>query len=58
MSGGVGSGVLQGGWEFVIAAYSVSACVFLAYFLSVHLRYRAERRQAEREAAVSRSSHE
>lgn len=58
MRGAIGSGLLEGGWEFVIAAYVVSACVFVSYFLSVHLRYRAERRLAEREAAASRSSHE
>ena len=58
MSSGIGSGMVQGGWEFVVAAYSVSAFVFAAYFLSVHLRYRAERKQAEREAAASRSAHE
>lgn len=58
MSGGVASGVLQGGWEFILAAYGVSAFVFAAYFLSLHLRYRAERRQAEHEAAGSRSAHE
>jgi hypothetical protein len=58
MNPGVGSGLLHGGWEFVIAAYSVSALVFAGYFLSVHSRYRAERRQAARETDASRSSHE
>jgi hypothetical protein len=43
-------GMIQGGWEFVVAAYSVSAVVLLAYATSIHLRYRAERARAEREA--------
>lgn len=47
------TGVLQGGWEFVIAAYAVSALCFAFYFLSVHLRYRAERRHAARAAQRS-----
>lgn len=37
------SGVIVGGWEFVIAAYTVSAVVLLGYAISVHRRYRAER---------------
>jgi hypothetical protein len=60
-AGGVGSGVgvIQGGWEFVWAAYAVSAAVFLGYAVSVHLRYRAERARKEREAPQdSRESHE
>ena len=40
-------GVIQGGWEFVAAAYLVSAVVLTSYATSVFLRYRAERaRQA------------
>jgi heme exporter protein CcmD len=53
-----GIGVIQGGWEFVWAAYAVSAAVFLGYALSVHLRYRAERARREREQQDSRQSHE
>ena len=45
------SGVISGGWEFVQAAYLVSAVVLGSYFLSVHLRYRRESR-AEREGAA------
>jgi len=45
------SGVVQGGWEFVWAAYAVSAAVLLGYAASIHLRYRAERQRARREAA-------
>lgn len=35
------TGVIQGGWEYVIAAYAVSALVFVAYALSLYLRLRA-----------------
>lgn len=42
------TGVVQGGWEFVWAAYSVSAAVLLGYAMSIHLRYRAERARARR----------
>jgi heme exporter protein CcmD len=44
------TGVVVGGWEFVWAAYGVSAAVLLGYAISVHLRYRAERERARREA--------
>jgi hypothetical protein len=43
------SGVLQGGWEFVIAAYVVTALVLGGYTLSVIARHRAERARRERE---------
>ena len=43
-------GVILGGWEFVWAAYAVTAVVLLSYAVSVHLRYRAERTRREREA--------
>ncbi len=58
MGAGVGSGLLHGGWEFVIAAYVVSAVVYVGYLASVHFRYRDERRQAARDGGVSRSAHE
>ena len=38
------SGVLEGGWEFVRAAYLVTAAVFVGYAVSVQRRYRAESR--------------
>ena len=44
-------GMIEGGWQFVQAAYSLSAAVFVGYTLSVLLRYRAERGRREREAA-------
>lgn len=43
-------GVIHGGWNFVVAAYSVSAVVLVGYAISVHARYRAERDRARREA--------
>jgi hypothetical protein len=43
------SGVIQGGWEFVIAAYAVSAALLGGYAASVHARYRRERRRKEEE---------
>jgi heme exporter protein CcmD len=43
-------GYIQGGWEFVWGAYGVTAGVLVLYALSIHARYRAERRRAEREA--------
>ncbi len=48
MEGGAG-GVIQGGWEFVVAAYSVTAVVLLGYVVSVYLRYRNEQARRERE---------
>jgi hypothetical protein len=44
------SGVIQGGWEFVAAAYIVTAAVFSTYATSVFLRYRTEERRAATEA--------
>ena len=49
------SGVVQGGWEFVVAAYVVTAGVLATYATSVFLRYKSEQHRAgaemEREAA-------
>ena len=39
------SGVIEGGWEFVWAAYTVTTIVFLAYTGSVISRYRKERKR-------------
>ena len=44
------SGVIHGGWSFVVAAYTVSAVVLVGYAISVHARYRAERDRVRREA--------
>jgi hypothetical protein len=45
------SGIVEGGWEFVVAAYTVTAVVLAAYATSVFLRLRAERDRAAAEAA-------
>lgn len=34
------TGMIQGGWEFVIAAYAVSAVVYGGYIVSLWLRLR------------------
>lgn len=47
------TGVIEGGWEFVVAAYVVSALVLLGYAVSIHIRYRAERARSRREAERS-----
>jgi hypothetical protein len=41
--------VVQGGWEFVVAAYIVTAGVLAAYATSVFLRYKAEKQRADAE---------
>ena len=42
-------GVIEGGWEFVIAAYAVTAAVLGVYAASILLRLRAERQRALRQ---------
>ncbi len=44
------SGVVQGGWEFVAAAYIATAVVLGGYAASVLLRYRAEQHRAAKGA--------
>jgi hypothetical protein len=39
------SGVIVGGWEYVWAAYGLTAAILGGYALSVVLRWRAERRR-------------
>jgi hypothetical protein len=34
--------MVQGGWEYVIAAYAVSAAILTGYAVSVVVRYRRE----------------
>jgi hypothetical protein len=38
--------MIEGGWEFVVAAYAVSAAVLGAYATSVFLRFRRETARA------------
>jgi hypothetical protein len=45
------SGVIVGGWEYVWAAYSVTAAILLGYTASLIARYRGERRKAARGGA-------
>ncbi|MEP6993791.1 MAG: hypothetical protein ABI968_04640 [Acidobacteriota bacterium] len=45
-----GAGVITGGWEFVAAAYTVTAVVLIGYALSIQGRYQAERARRRREA--------
>jgi ATP-dependent helicase YprA (DUF1998 family) len=44
------SGLLEGGWEFVTLAYSVSALVLGGYAISVFVRFRSETARRKREA--------
>ena len=43
------TGVIEGGWSYVVGAYAVSAAVLIGYAVSVYLRYRAERARSEAE---------
>jgi hypothetical protein len=45
------SGVIEGGWEFVVAAYGVTAVVLGAYATSVFLRFRREKARATDEVS-------
>lgn len=45
-----GAGVIEGGWEYVWAAYGFSAAILLGYAVSIYVRYRVERARREREA--------
>jgi hypothetical protein len=41
------SGMIPGGWNFVVAAYSVTALVLLIYGASVIARLRSETRRID-----------
>jgi heme exporter protein CcmD len=43
-----GAGVIEGGWSYVWAAYGISAVILIGYAVSLHRRYRAERRKDQR----------
>ena len=45
------SGVITGGWEFVIGAYAWSAIVLGVYMISVILRHSKEFSNLERQSA-------
>ena len=40
----MGSGVLQGGWEYVTAAYVITWVFFIGYTVSLWTRHPGERR--------------
>ena len=40
-------GVISGGWNFVVAAYTLTAAVFLIYGISLIARLRGEQRRSE-----------
>ena len=40
-------GVVTGGWSFVVAAYSVTAAVFLIYAITLITRLRDEERRSQ-----------
>jgi hypothetical protein len=44
------SGIVQGGWEFVIAAYVATAVALGGYAASIFLRLAAEKRRASHES--------
>jgi heme exporter protein CcmD len=45
------AGVIEGGWEYVWAAYAITAVILLGYAASLTARYRAEQRRAARQEA-------
>jgi hypothetical protein len=46
------TGVIQGGWPFVIAAYTVTATILGGYTISVYMRYRRELERRRKEGEV------
>ncbi len=50
----LGSGVIEGGWEFVRAAYAVSVVILTVYVASVVSRYRAEQARRRRDEGRGR----
>jgi hypothetical protein len=49
------SGVVEGGWGFVAAAYLTTAAVLGGYAASVFLRWRDERNRAANEAGQAKT---
>ena len=37
------TGVVEGGWEYVVAAYTVTAVSFIVYGLSLFMRLRGQK---------------
>ncbi len=46
-------GAIQGGWEYVWAAYGITAVVLIGYTVSVLLRWRSAIRRRDREARAA-----
>jgi heme exporter protein CcmD len=42
------TGVIEGGWGFVWSAYGASAVILIGYAVSIHRRYRDERRMGRK----------
>jgi heme exporter protein CcmD len=45
---GIGIGIIEGGWAFVWGAYGASAAILIGYAVSIHRRYRDERRRSRK----------
>jgi hypothetical protein len=43
------TGVIVGGWEYVVAAYVLTAAVLTFYGLSIVIRYRSETKRRDHE---------
>jgi heme exporter protein D len=50
------SGVIVGGWEYVYAAYALTALILIGYAVSVVVRHRQELARRAREQAFDRPS--
>lgn len=50
------SGVISGGWEFVTAAYTITAIFLGAYVVSVLVRFSKESNAARRRASGSKEN--
>jgi hypothetical protein len=46
------SGVVEGGWEFVVAAYVVTGAILTGYATSIFWRFRREKDRMAREAGT------
>ena len=42
------TGMIEGGWAYVWGAYGISAVILIGYAVSLHIRYRDERRRQGR----------
>ncbi len=49
-------GMIEGGWEYVWAAYGISAAVLIGYTISVLLRWRSATQRRARESGAANGS--